>query len=133
MASGINTAKFAVTDQSNDNARQAPGAERNKTNIHLRPCCYPRRSCVKGKVLADLLNGKRITSANTWRRHGSSRLAHHILRLRQAGWPVVTTLISVETVDGRTALIGEYHLPAQTISMAGEAGRAYAANRRRAQ
>jgi hypothetical protein len=92
----------------------------------MAPFCYPRRNCVKGKVLADLLHGERITAADTWRRHGSSRLAHHVLRLRQAGWPIITKIISATTSDGRTALIGEYRLPAKVISKAGEVGRAFA-------
>ena len=77
---------------------------------------------VKGAVLADLLAGERITHMSVWRRHGSSRLAHHILRLRQAGWPIQTTTIDASTNHGHAARIAEYHLPKAAIDAAGDAG-----------
>lgn len=94
----------------------------------MAPFRFPRPGTVKGRVLADLLHGRRITAADTWRRHGSSCLAHHVLRLRQAGWPVITKIIGATTSDGRTALIGEYYLPARAIRQAAEAGRRFVAS-----
>lgn len=83
---------------------------------------FPSPSSVKGAVLADLLAGGRITHEDVWRRHGSSRAAHHVLMLRKAGFPVLTTEIDVPTKDGRTARIAEYSLPAVAIDEAGELG-----------
>lgn len=87
----------------------------------------PTMGSVKAAVLADLLRGDRITHMDVWRRHGSSRAAHHILRLRQAGWPIITTEIEAPTSDGRTARIALYSLPVETIAEAGERGQRFAA------
>lgn len=94
--------------------------------------CYPKASTVKGRVLGDLLAGRQITHRDCWTEHGSSRLAHHILMLRQAGWDVQMTEVDASTSDGRTARIGLYSLDASVIAAAGEAGSAYVAEARAA-
>lgn len=73
---------------------------------------FPDPASVKGRVLADLLQGRCPTHLDTWRAHGSSRLAAHIHRLRKAGWPVITDDVRVTTTDnGRRADIARYRLP----------------------
>lgn len=72
---------------------------------------FPEPSSVKARVLAAMLQGQDLTHATCWQCFGSSRLAHHILRLRQAGWPVVTETIEAPTCDGRVAHIAKYSLP----------------------
>lgn len=89
--------------------------------------CYPSPSSVKGRVLADLLAGEKITHKTVWLRHGSSRASHHIMMLRHAGFPVITEEIDVPTSDGRIARIGLYSLPAEAIEAAGECGQQFIA------
>lgn len=99
-------------------------SEQAKTAVAGLYC--PTTGSVKAAVLADLLHGDQITHLDVWCRHGSSRAAHHILRLRQAGWPIITTEIEAPTSDGRTARIALYSLPAETIEAAGERGQRFA-------
>jgi hypothetical protein len=87
--------------------------------------CYPSPHSVKGRTLADLLRGHRLTHMDIWERHGSSRAAHHVLMLRKAGWPVITHEIEVPTSDGRIASIAEYSLSQDAIGRAGERGLRY--------
>ncbi len=89
--------------------------------------CFPAPTAVKGRVLADLLAGEKITHKTVWCRHGSSRASHHILMLRRAGFLVVTEDIDVPTSDGRTARIGLYSLSAEAIEAAGERGQQFIA------
>lgn len=83
---------------------------------------FPSPSSVKGAVLADLLSGLKLTHEDVWRCHGSSRAAHHVLVLRKAGWPIISTEIEAPTKDGRTARIAEYSLPPNVIAEVGDAG-----------
>lgn len=88
---------------------------------------FPSPQSVKGRVLGDLLSGRRITHLDTWREHGSSRLAHHVYVLRGIGWPIEMEKMAVATSDGgRPATIGEYYLTEETISSAGQPGHLYA-------
>lgn len=84
--------------------------------------CFPPPETVKGRVLADLLNGRCITHMDTWCEHGSSRLAHHIYMLRKAGWPIHCGDVEGTTHGGRAATIGRYSLTADTIRAAGMRG-----------
>ena len=68
---------------------------------------------VRAAVLADLLAGKRITHADCWREHGSSRLAAHIHKLRRAGWEILAEEIRVPTTGGHVARIARYWLDAE--------------------
>ncbi len=84
-----------------------------------------RLNTVLAAVLSDLLDNQHITHLNCWRRHGSSRLSHHVYTLRGEGWPIVTEDVEVGTSDGRRQVIAEYSLPPDTIAAAGERGRQY--------
>ncbi len=87
---------------------------------------FPARlNTVLAAVLADLIEGQRITHLDCWRKHGSSRLAHHIHVLRRDGWTIATDDRDVSTSDGRHQEIAEYSLPTDTIAAAGERGRQY--------
>jgi hypothetical protein len=88
---------------------------------------YPDPHTVKGKVLANLLSGERITHKDVWLRHGSSRAAHHVYILRGLGWPVRSIEIDATTRDGRMVRIAEYSLPKETIHAAGERGQIFSA------
>lgn len=114
-----------MASHTNENARLQPGAGQSKNTTN--ELYFPSPVSVKGRVLADLLAGDRLTHLDVWERHGSSRAAHHVLRLRRADWPVVTEEIDVPTSDGRVARIALYSLPAEAIAAAGERGRAFVA------
>ena len=89
---------------------------------------FPAPASVKGRVLGALLRREELTHLDCWRRFGSSRLAHHVLVLRKAGWPVRMVESEVKTSDaGRQATIGRYSLPVDAIDGAGEPGTQYAA------
>lgn len=81
------------------------------TTVLIAGLSFPEPSSVKARVLAAMLRGNELTHATCWQCFGSSRLAHHILKLRQAGFPVVTESIEVPTCDGRVAHIARYSLP----------------------
>lgn len=94
---------------------------------------FPRSNSVKGAVLADLLSGDCLTHMDVWKRHASSRAAHHIHMLRKAGWPIETHEMDVPTSDGRVARIAQYRLIRNIARAAGEAGRQFVADVRKAQ
>ncbi len=103
------------------------GGQSEQAQTAVAQLYYPLPTSVKGRVLADLLAGARITHMDVWERHGSSRAAHHVLMLRKAGWPVITNEIDAPTSDGRIARIAEYSLPIETIEKAGDQGRKFVA------
>lgn len=112
----------------NDNARVEAGTvsiASNTSNLESNLRIYPRASAVKGAVLADLLSGRAITHKDCWIEHGSSRLAHHIMMLRAAGWPIEMREIQVTTSDGRVAEIGEYRLDHTVIAEEAEVAQDY--------
>lgn len=86
---------------------------------------FPAPGSVKGRVLADLLSGRAVTGLDVLNRHGSTRAAHHVLRLRQAGWSIKTTTVDAATRDGRPVRIAEYRLLQDEIDAAGDAGRQF--------
>ncbi len=113
-----------MTSLTKHNARRQPG-EVGKADI--RPAAavsFPEVSTVKARVLADLLEGRGITHLDTWREHGSSRLAHHVYVLRRLGWTIQTDDITVSTSDAnREATIARYRLPLELIKQAGTQAR----------
>jgi hypothetical protein len=81
----------------------------------------PRAGSVKAKVLSALLAGRRITGLDCWTEFGSSRLSHHVLKLRSTGWPIQSEPITVQTSDHRTAHIARYSIDVQRIIDGGSA------------
>ena len=121
----------------NDNARGQAG-EVGKTDKFQAALCFdapPGVNCrlpdpqhLPGRVLARLLQGRRVTHLDAWRERGHSRLADSVWKLRKAGWSVQIHEETVRTSDnGRPAEIGIYYLTDETIVRAGEAGQLYAA------
>lgn len=103
------------------NAGGQPGEVDNQNTQSAFRVSYPDPASVKGRVLADLLQGRCPTHLDTWRAHGSSRLAAHIHRLRKAGWPVITDDVRVTTTDnGRRADIARYRLPEGMFAALGQ-------------
>lgn len=85
----------------------------------------PHERTVKAAVLADLLCRRSITHRDCWLDHGSSRLAHHVMMLRNGGWPIETHRRLVPTSDGRTADIAHYTLDLSLVSIDPEVIREY--------
>lgn len=78
---------------------------------------FPNERTVKAAVLADLLGRRSITHRDCWLAHGSSRLAHHVMVLRDGGWPIETNRRFVPTSDGRTADIAHYTIDFALVSL----------------
>ncbi|MBN3770715.1 helix-turn-helix domain-containing protein [Burkholderia sp. Se-20378] len=87
---------------------------------------YPEASSVRGRALAALLRGERLTQADALSRWATSRLSSAIYQLRGLGWPIMAVAVPVQTRDnGRTATIARYRLPAFAIKKAGERGQRF--------
>ena len=87
---------------------------------------YPAPETVCGRVLGALLSGEQLTSNVVLFRFSASRLSAEIHRLREAGWPVLTEMIEVQTRDhGRRSRIALYLLDPEIITAAGERGRQF--------
>ena len=91
---------------------------------------YPKVGTLASRALALLLTGNRITHSSFLSHAGTYRLSGYIHELRDAGWPIVTVEREKPTTDRkrRIAVYGEYHLPADSISAAGERGRRFVAS-----
>jgi len=75
-----------------------------------------RKNTATAGTLAKLLQGKCLTSEDIKREEGSSRGAGIIFQLRSVmGWPIKSTDLAVNTIDGRTAIVSRYHLPYEVI------------------
>ena len=59
-------------------------------------------------LLHHLLRGERITSAWALDQIGTSRLSARVFNLREDGWPVCTTDVTVSKRNGKRATIAEY-------------------------
>ena len=88
---------------------------------------YPDPRYLPGRVLKQLLTGRRFTHRDSWLELGHSRLADSIWKLRKMGWPIQITEKTVSTSDsGRSATIGIYWLLPETIEAEGATGQRYA-------
>jgi hypothetical protein len=100
------------------------------TISHFR--AYPAPQTVLGRVLGAFLQQTRLTHNTAQVRFGTSRLAAHVHRLREMGWPIQTEIIEVATHDhGRHSHIARYSLDATAIAGAGETGRLFVQSCRR--
>lgn len=87
---------------------------------------YPNANSVRGRILAALLSGDKLTPLDTLKRFGAFRLAADIHELRRRGWPIQKEGIIVETRDaGRKATVARYHIDQNDITAAGDAGRRF--------
>jgi len=59
-------------------------------------------------LLAQLLNGRRMTHLDALREGGISRAAARVDELRTLGYRVKTTLIRVQKANGEMARVAEY-------------------------
>lgn len=100
------------------------------TTPHFRK--YPSPQTVLGRVLGAFLEQTRMTHNAAQTRFGTNRLAAHVFRLREMGWPIRTEMIEVATHDhGRHSRIARYSLDISAIAGAGETGRLFVQSCRR--
>lgn len=89
---------------------------------------YPNIGTMPSRVLAMLLQGRRITHRDFWLHAGTYRLSDPIFRLRNKNnCDIRDVQETVPTSDPtkRNAHIKRYYLPQEIISAAGETGRDY--------
>lgn len=89
-----------------------PSFEANEAHSNLKLGRFPdKRPTVTAEVLADLLEGRHLTSRETVDRSSTTRLSAYIHFLfRKYRWPVVSKRIHVPTADGRVANVSEFWL-----------------------
>ena len=64
-------------------------------------------------ILADLKSGLLLTPLDALRRYGCSRLAARVRELREAGYPIVSTLQAMPTANGHMARVAVYRMAAE--------------------
>lgn len=85
---------------------------------------YPQRpASACAEVLARLLDGEVLTSADTLQQCATMRAAAHVDYLeKRYAWPVVSDRRATGCTDGRVTIVAVYRLPQETIAAARAAG-----------
>lgn len=94
-------------------------------SLNSKPGNLPsRQNTVLAEVLAQLLEGSKLTGMDAVFDAHTTRLSHHIYALRrQHGWQAIRDHdVVVGTKDGRVQTISVYELPAAVIEQAMNAG-----------
>jgi hypothetical protein len=82
-----------------------------------------RHSTIKADVLAQLLEGVRLTGMDAVWQINTTRLASQVHVLRSAdGWPIESRGRTIDTSDGRSEEISVYSLPADVREAAMASG-----------
>ena len=89
-----------------------------------RSFAYPKRiASACAEVLARLLAGEVLTSADTLEQCSTMRAAAHVDYLQKRyTWPIVSEERATGCTDGRMAIVAAYRLPADCIHAARAAG-----------
>lgn len=83
----------------------------------------PQRASACAEVLARLLAGEVLTSADTLEQCSTMRAAAHVDYLeKRYAWPVVSERRAVGCTDGRLTVVAAYRLPQETIAAARAGG-----------
>lgn len=83
----------------------------------------PRKASACAEVLARLLAGEAMTSADTLEQCGTMRAAAHVNYLKDRyGVPILSEERAVGCTDGRMETVAVYRLPQATIAAARAAG-----------
>lgn len=120
----------------NGNALLAQGVGQNKNDsaaivndvpAQVKSFTYPDPHTVHGQALGVFLAGYALTTLDARPLLHTTTITQAVQKLKGAGWPILTERVAVQTSDGdRTANIGRYVLPQNTIALAGERGVEYA-------
>jgi len=88
---------------------------------------YPTHNTQPARLLATLLQSRRINPLAGWKSLGIYRLSDTVYQLRGMGWPVVTDRLDVTNRFSEACHVAQYYLPADSISIAGDIGAGFAA------
>lgn len=81
-----------------------------------------RHNTAIAEILARLLSGEAMTSADSLKACSTMRLAARIGELREYGWDITVETVSAPCQDGRVADVARYSLPSAVIHEARAAG-----------
>lgn len=71
---------------------------------------FPHHGTQPARLLAFLLNGRRIDPLMAWRTAGIYRLADTVFQLRGMGWQVATNRLDVKNRFGEQCHVAQYEL-----------------------
>lgn len=94
----------------NDNS---PG-QRGAYEIKESPA-FPGINTQPARLLAALLQRRRIHPLAGWQALGIYRLSDTVLQLRKLGWPVITGRLDVNNRYGEACHVALYSLPAEVV------------------
>lgn len=99
-------------------------SKENPSAPNTRIFTYPKRlASACAEVLARLLAGEVLTSADTLEQCSTMRAAAHVDYLQKRyAWPIVSEERATGCTDGRMAIVAAYRLPADCIHAARAAG-----------
>jgi hypothetical protein len=83
---------------------------------------FPRHGTQPARFLASMLTGKQINPLAAWREFGIYRTSDVVLRLRKAGWPIITDDLPVQNTFREECVVGLYSLEQSAIDQAGAEG-----------
>ena len=86
---------------------------------------YPAHTPQPARLLAALLDGKKVNPLSGWRVLGIYRLSDTVFQLRKLGLPVITDRLDVQNRFGDACHVAEYFIPPQDIRAAGDGGKAF--------
>jgi len=103
-------------------------AEQNESDKRDFNPVYPNSNTQPARLLAALLQRRRIHPLAGWRALGIYRLSDTVYQLREMGWPVITGRLDVNNRFGEACHVALYSLPADAIESAGSKGAEYVAD-----
>lgn len=112
----------------NDKAGGQPGVVGTANSVEQRDFNpeYPAHNTQAARLLAVLLQGKRVNPLAGWRALGIYRLSDTKFRLKEMGWPMDSGRLDVSNRFSEPCRVALYSLPEWAIEAAGEDGREFA-------
>lgn len=91
---------------------------------------YPRHGTQAARLLGATLTGRSINPLEAWREFGIYRTSDVVLRLRKAGWPILTDDLPVLNTFREECVVGLYRLEQAAIDRAGAEGQRFVEDER---
>ena len=82
---------------------------------------FPHHGTQAARFLAAMLAGRDINPLEAWREFGIYRVSDVVLRLRKAGWAIITDDLPVLNTFREECVVGLYRLDQVAIDQAGAA------------
>lgn len=79
---------------------------------------FPSVGTQPARLLAELIDGRKVDPLAGWRRLGIYRLSDSVLQLRSKGWPVKTGHLDVKNRFGEDCRVAEYFIQFEEIETA---------------